>query len=160
MYAAPVTRHMSRFSSLQFFTLPNYDGAFPSWLRIELGILAGRLYFEFEDYNEILSYVQPCEGPARNEKWFAHDAIGFLEEWLAATRNMKDFEHTPMGYVCQGRPLREDHPFFTAANDVDMVNDSSSKPTLRRSLTGVDEDQAASTDGSGTDADDDCMEDE
>lgn len=145
---------MSEFSSLQFFTFPNFDGTFPSWLRIELGILAGRLYFEFDDYEEIVRYLQPRDEQFENHnEAFADDAIGFLDAWFAATRKTQDFEHTPMGYICQGRPLREDHPFFATDNNMQMVIESSSQLSLQPSFAEDKDDESASTDGSESDVD-------
>lgn len=36
----------------------------------------------------------------------------FLLEWLALRRTAQDVLHTPAAYVCQGRKIRPDHPFF------------------------------------------------
>lgn len=44
---------------------------------------------------------------------FTAKPLSFLQEWLALKRKGQDFTHTPMGYVCQGKPLNENHPFFT-----------------------------------------------
>ena len=52
-------------------------------------------------------------------KVFAKRPLMFLQEWLALRRKGQDFSHTPMGHLCQGKPLLESHPFFTKPeNDV------------------------------------------
>jgi len=52
---------------------------------------------------------------AREVQSFTAKPLTFLQEWLAVRRKGQDFTHTPMGYVCQGKPLTESHPFFAAA---------------------------------------------
>jgi len=61
-YAAPATRKMLRFNSLTFYTLPAMPPGWkpPTWLTIELGIFAGRLYFDFEEYSDLCGYLG-CE---------------------------------------------------------------------------------------------------
>ncbi|KAI1947456.1 hypothetical protein LOZ57_003184 [Ophidiomyces ophidiicola] len=58
-YAAPVTRKMLHFNNLTFYAIPtlpqNWRG--PKWLTIQLGILAGRVYFEFEEYQDLCEYL-------------------------------------------------------------------------------------------------------
>ncbi|KAK5999276.1 hypothetical protein PT974_01669 [Cladobotryum mycophilum] len=46
-YAAPVTKSMQVFNCLNYFTVPSVkqELPFPDWLKIEVGIIAGRLYF-------------------------------------------------------------------------------------------------------------------
>jgi len=46
---------------------------------------------------------------------FARKPLTFLHEWLATRRKGQDFASTPMGHVCQGKPLKADHPFFMKA---------------------------------------------
>ncbi|KAI1371939.1 hypothetical protein F4677DRAFT_449941 [Hypoxylon crocopeplum] len=40
----------------------------------------------------------------------------FTQEFLAARRHGQDFSHTPMGFICSGKPLNEDSPFFRRAD--------------------------------------------
>ena len=105
---------------------------------IELGILAGRLYFEFSEYVVLCKYlglkrdqIKP-EG-VEFEKGLAEvadneagaetieeepvnsDSKVFCKkhlEFLALRRKGQDVSHTPMGHLCQGKPLLEGHPFF------------------------------------------------
>ncbi|KAI8958454.1 hypothetical protein F5Y11DRAFT_362710 [Daldinia sp. FL1419] len=54
-YAAPVTRRMMHFNKLNFYSMPSPPLPWhPSeWLITELGFFAGRLYFEFSEYESI-----------------------------------------------------------------------------------------------------------
>ncbi|EFQ90317.1 hypothetical protein PTT_13180 [Pyrenophora teres f. teres 0-1] len=118
VYAAPVTRRMLQFNQLSYHATPPLPVAFqaPVWLRVELGLFAGRLYMEWDEYYELLAYLgldqnlsQHPERPA-----FANKPLTFLHEWIALRRKGQDFEHTPMGFVTTGKPLTENHPFFRA----------------------------------------------
>ncbi|KAK6953357.1 hypothetical protein Daesc_005660 [Daldinia eschscholtzii] len=54
-YAAPVTRRMMHFNKLTFYSMPPLPADWqPSeWLTTELGLFAGRLYFEFSEYDSV-----------------------------------------------------------------------------------------------------------
>ncbi|KAI1808649.1 hypothetical protein F4811DRAFT_569460 [Daldinia bambusicola] len=54
-YAAPVTRRMMHFNKLKFYSMPSLppDWLPSEWLITELGFFAGRLYFEFSEYDSI-----------------------------------------------------------------------------------------------------------
>ncbi|KAK5019964.1 hypothetical protein LTR16_000001 [Cryomyces antarcticus] len=58
-YAAPVTRKMLHFNDLGYYAIPALPAGWkpPTWLSIELGIFAGRLYFEFEEYRGICNFL-------------------------------------------------------------------------------------------------------
>jgi hypothetical protein len=121
MYAAPVTRKMLHFDTLTYYALPGLPSGWkcPSWLSFELGVLAGRLYFNYSDYDILLEYLNVVEkgesdsqGSSSDAQANAKNILAFLTEWLATRRQGQDITHTPMGYVCQGRKLRSDHPFF------------------------------------------------
>ncbi|KAK0726366.1 hypothetical protein B0T21DRAFT_453008 [Apiosordaria backusii] len=58
-YASPVTRSMLPFNKLNFFSMPPLPEGWvaPHWLRTELGILAGRLYFEWEEYEALCTLL-------------------------------------------------------------------------------------------------------
>jgi hypothetical protein len=124
-YAAPITRRMLQFNGLRYFAIPSLPTSFqaPTWLRVELGIFAGRLYFEWDEYETIMSYLGVNVSNDGNkedeqttvEKTFAMKPLAFLHEWLAVRRKGQDFEHTPMGFITTGKPLSADHPFFSAA---------------------------------------------
>ncbi|TDZ35090.1 hypothetical protein C8035_v009994 [Colletotrichum spinosum] len=146
-YSAPVTRKMLHFGDLNFFSIPPLpeDWSAPTWLRLELGLYAGRLYFEWDEYKEMcdllgideasasMEYLADisdedlvkadADGTARDGNASKSNAdaltsrpLSFLQEWLATRRRGQDFVSTPMGFVAQGKPLQEDHPFFRKAD--------------------------------------------
>jgi hypothetical protein len=136
-YAAPVARKMLHFGSLNFHAVPplplNWEA--PMWLKLELGIYAGRLYFDFSEYHTILDMLGIQHSGGRIEvpedekddnadsteevpasavrKMFAKRPLTFLQEWLTLRRKGQNFDQTPMGFVCQGKILIEDHHFFS-----------------------------------------------
>ncbi|PWY75305.1 hypothetical protein BO94DRAFT_578003 [Aspergillus sclerotioniger CBS 115572] len=122
VYAAPITKEMLHFDSFRYYTIPKLETDMPPSVRMDLGILAGRLYFKFEDYSGILESVRPRhkvpseESQSSGTGQLVKAPIKFLEEWFALTRKGQDFTYTPMGYVCQGRKLSSDHPFFMPSN--------------------------------------------
>ena len=138
-YAAPVTRKMLHFDNLQYYAVPSLPPGWeaPLWLRTELGIYSGRLYFEYSEYENLLRFLgikeevddlapqansieQKQETPTielhveQEAKAFTRRPLSFLKEWLAVCRKGQDFMHTPMGFVCQGKKLLESHPFFSS----------------------------------------------
>ncbi|KAI9765661.1 MAG: hypothetical protein M1840_007218 [Geoglossum simile] len=141
VYAAPVTKKMLQFNNLMYYSLPSLPQNWkpPAWLTIELGIFAGRLYFEFAEYAALKKYLGLADmdlggvGSVANDKVpvnagekaalkqirsFTKKPLSFLQEWLAVRRKGQDVAHTPMGYVCQGQQLRASHPFFVARKAV------------------------------------------
>ena len=144
---------MLHFNDLDYYALPDLPPGWqaPTRLKTELGIFAGRLYFEYPEYNDLQEYLGSGEGTAKlaetiddtvmsAEPSGTEDAIEdavaeaeidtraqqalstarpltFVQEWLALRRKGQDFTHTPMGHVCQGKPLTTSHPFFTRRED-------------------------------------------
>ena len=123
-YAAPVIKNMLQFNRLSYYALPRFPVSYkvPERLSIELGIFAGRLYLDFQECASLRKYLQLTDktdtGTPRsnNEQFdlFTENPVGFLLEWLTVRRKGQDIMHTPMGYICLGRPLHENHPFFAA----------------------------------------------
>jgi hypothetical protein len=123
VYTAPVTRHMLQFNGLHYYAIPRLRTSFkaPCWLKVELGIFAGRLYFEWDEYDTIMSYLGMQVSPEGNGEYlpsdkrqaFATRPLAFLHDWLAVRRRGMDFEHTPMGFITAGKPLSASHPFFS-----------------------------------------------
>ncbi|KAM3084368.1 hypothetical protein ACMFMG_001526 [Clarireedia jacksonii] len=121
-YAAPVTKNMLLFDKLSYYTLPSLPVGYkvPNWLSIELGIFAGRLYFSFPECAHLMRYLQLADNTSAEASHTKNAHIGvfttnpanFLLDWLTLRRKGQDIIHTPMGYICQGRPLDKDHPFF------------------------------------------------
>ncbi|KXX73436.1 hypothetical protein MMYC01_210194 [Madurella mycetomatis] len=110
-YIAPLTREMLHFNDLSFYVLPSLPTGHrvPEWLSLELGIFAGKMYTDFAECTALKRYL---ERPG--ETAFSTNPAGFVLEWLALRRKGQDVTHTPVGYVCLGRPLREDHRFFVS----------------------------------------------
>jgi hypothetical protein len=148
-YMAPLTRDMSHFDRLTFYALPPLptDHQVPAWLSVELGIFAGRMYADFAGCTTLKRYMERSESGDGDEAAAAFSArpAGFLLEWLSLRRKGQNVAHTPVGHVCHGRPLREDHHFF-AAREADW----GSNVGLHSRFLGVarDEDE---DDGSGDD---------
>ncbi|PHH61174.1 hypothetical protein CDD81_697 [Ophiocordyceps australis] len=113
-YSAPVTRHMLRFGQLEYYALPSLaaNHVTPTWLSIELGILGARLYFGHCEYGALLEHLEALDSPSGGQQIAAKRLLAFVFEWLTVRRKGQDILHTPMGYVCQGRTLGQDHAFF------------------------------------------------
>ncbi|KAM0231313.1 hypothetical protein ACHAPO_008699 [Fusarium lateritium] len=130
-YAAPVTKTMWRFNTLDYFTIPTQDDRplFPPWLAIEIGVLAGRLYFSYNEYEHLVSWLglsqnelpgpmpdtSPLETRRVTRGLFVNRPLKFLLEWLTYRRRTQDIMHTPMGFLCQGKKLEPGHSFFSIA---------------------------------------------
>ncbi|KAF7944017.1 hypothetical protein EAE96_010427 [Botrytis aclada] len=132
-YAAPITKNMLLFDELSYYTLPSMPVGYkvPNWLSIELGIFAGRLYFSFPEYTHLMRYLQLAdktnlEASYTNTGIFTTNPVNFLLDWLTLRRKGQDIIHTPMGYICQGRLLHNDHPFFLNRGTVAKMGTSSS----------------------------------
>lgn len=104
---------MTPFNQLQYYTLPPIplDAEFPSWFRVELGILAGRLYMGYEDFNLTDDYM-------RDSQVDTPMSSAFLLEWLGVRCRANDVLHTPIGYICLGKTPAQDHPFFARTASV------------------------------------------
>lgn len=113
----------------------------PRWLVISLGFFGGRLYFQHEEYDTLREYLglqddiripkEDTDKGLSNSKpdddvdgvvdtalercqsrGFTDKPLAFLQEWLISKRNGQDFAHSPMGFICQGKFLAANHPFF------------------------------------------------
>ncbi|CRG89375.1 N-(5-amino-5-carboxypentanoyl)-L-cysteinyl-D-valine synthase [Talaromyces islandicus] len=137
IYAAPVTKRMLHFNRLDYYSFPRLPKNWspPPWLPFEIGILAGRLYFDFSEYDRLLNILQCRVGKSTDNSVSKIDDVSvelknnhneglltFLQEWLAFRRQGQDISHTPMGYMCQGLPLRNDHSFW-AFTKIEEQND-------------------------------------
>jgi hypothetical protein len=129
---------MLHFNKLDYFAVPNLPPGWeaPTWLTVELGFFAGRLYFEYNEYDNISQYLGSQEVSRNQGRYsegmrspvelrsaeqsegappchsFTTKPLTFLQEWLSLRRKGQDFVHTPMGYICQAKPLIATHPFF------------------------------------------------
>ncbi|KAI8664160.1 hypothetical protein NCS55_00923800 [Fusarium keratoplasticum] len=129
-YAAPVAKSMQVFNTLQYLTIPSDQGPLPAWVSIEVGIIAGRLYFDYHEYESLLAWlgigeVSDSKDAVRRGLWIDHP-LKFLLEWLTYRRQTADILHTPMGYVCQGRALQATHAFFNSTANLGELEDLSS----------------------------------
>lgn len=138
-YSAPTTRKMlAYFNDLTFYSVPamTTEWKAPRWLTISLGLLAGRLYFDFDEYQDLINFLGVQEpssrrqevNPPENESTpsslaLTNDPLVFLQDWLAIRRNGQDFTNSPMGFVCQGKTLTADHPFFTEKRATNVQGD-------------------------------------
>jgi hypothetical protein len=163
---------MNHFNDMKYYSVPPLPEKWkaPLWLSLEIGLLAGRLYFPFSEYDAVCkffkfksaghhpqqsngyaledneagadgahdqatngnlsptsTYVSDVESAhsvlGRNTttveeskevvsaKLFTEKPMTFLRQWLGIRRG-GDFKHTPIGYLCEGRPLSSNHPFF------------------------------------------------
>ncbi|KAF5027164.1 hypothetical protein F66182_737 [Fusarium sp. NRRL 66182] len=70
IYAAPITRKMLQFNDLTFHSIPPLPSGWkaPSWLQVELGLYGGRLYFEWDEYDDICALLGIQEGLVEAEQ--------------------------------------------------------------------------------------------
>ncbi|KAH7122883.1 hypothetical protein EDB81DRAFT_861125 [Dactylonectria macrodidyma] len=68
-YAAPITRKMLHFNELTYYSIPSlpHDWKAPKWLRVELGVFAGRLYFDWSEYKHMCDLLDIHEGVVEND---------------------------------------------------------------------------------------------
>ncbi|OJD29536.1 uncharacterized protein BKCO1_7800036 [Diplodia corticola] len=127
-YAAPVSRKMSYFNKLDYYAVPAMPASYtmPLWLPIQLGLFAGRLYFEFDEHDAIATFLhgnnmshgrgsarwQATEqGPVDQDSALpsvASNWLVFLQEWVTARRKGQDFSQTPMGEYDFSSPMDPD----------------------------------------------------
>lgn len=149
-YAAPITRRMLHFNQLGYYAIPSTssDSQAPQWLTDEIGLFAGRLYFEFEEHESIMKLLgirrtdDPLTGGASPTETSSTHVTGqesrhqnfqlststantlmFIQEWLGVRRKGQEFTNTPMGYMCEEKPLTTQHPFFAKLSGEHMPED-------------------------------------
>lgn len=118
---------MAGFNTLKYLTIPAMptEMTLPRWLGIEIGILAGRLYFDWDEYQPLMAWLglhnESTDGPGEGCGLGIRNPRKFLTEWLTHCRHTHDITHTPMGYICQRRQLKMNHSFFqcSVARDPD-----------------------------------------
>jgi hypothetical protein len=72
---------------------------------------------ESTEHETVDEKEEETEMSVQQAQSFTAKPLTFLQEWLAIRRKGQDFTHTPMGYVCQGKPLVASHPFFTRSEN-------------------------------------------
>ncbi|KAL5619795.1 hypothetical protein FOVSG1_002017 [Fusarium oxysporum f. sp. vasinfectum] len=132
-YTAVFTRSLLEVGTLAYCPVPTPEKelAIPSWLSIEIGLMAGRLYLPYDEYTQlrICLEVEERADPSvitndvhRRRKHIlpnfgsvnAQSLSKFLTEWVPHRSRSSDIIHTPMGYLIKNRDLPENHPFFTS----------------------------------------------
>ncbi|KAI0192647.1 hypothetical protein EV127DRAFT_362474 [Xylaria flabelliformis] len=107
-YAAPVTKAMLHFNRLEFYSFPELpkNHSIPERIKIELGILSGRLYVDRSEWEGLAKYVRRSETTETEDSdKIAVDPAAFILEWLTVRRKTVDVLHTHMGYICTGREM-------------------------------------------------------
>lgn len=134
-YAAPVTKSMVvSFDTLNFFSVPHLPDNWqaPAWLVRDLGIFAGRTYFDYDSQHEAVCEALGLPQPQlstnskrtadldrempfsstsddderdRSIRAFSPSPLLFMQDWLAVRRKGQDFSQTMMGEICHGRRL-------------------------------------------------------
>ncbi|KAH7217697.1 hypothetical protein DER44DRAFT_754746 [Fusarium oxysporum] len=132
-YTSAFTRSLLEVGTLAYCPVPTPEKelAIPSWLSIEIGLMAGRLYLPYDEYTQlrICLEVEERADPSvitndvhRRRKHIlpnfgiinAQSLSKFLTEWVPHRSRSSDIIHTPMGYLIENRDLPENHPFFTS----------------------------------------------
>lgn len=101
VYAAPVTRRMLQFNHLDYYAVPPlpHDFAPPTWLKIQLGIFSGRLYFDWDEYVPMLGYLGVlCPGGNQDGKQGA-----FGDKPLTFRKLSKHFSYVTTTDSCSAR---------------------------------------------------------
>jgi len=86
VYSAPVTRRTLHFNKLDFYAIPPLPKDFqaPNWLKIEMGIFSGKLYYDWDEYYGLLGYLgrtpnfsSRCEAPSVARQAFVKKPLVF-----------------------------------------------------------------------------------
>ncbi|KAL6717793.1 hypothetical protein ACLMJK_003878 [Lecanora helva] len=155
-YTAPITKAMLIFDTLKFYSVPSLPETWrpPGWLVRDLGIFAGRLYFDFKEQGHALYRAFGLPPPAstlpstltETDLWhelpfddapavqnqsqpFSPSPLLFMQEWLAIRRKGQDFSQTMMGELCRGRRLEEERE--TEAGEVQYAGEEEVDETPR-----------------------------
>jgi len=170
-FSAPITKAMKKyFNSFRYYCTPilplKYN--FPKWFVRDISLFAGTLYLDLDECLAVKEYlgsdllknddavdaviVTPCQ--------FTQKPTDFILELTALRRKTQDVLHTPMGYICQGRSLDSDHPFFLDNKTINDDNVVGGKLVLTDRTVmdkGKDEEEEMD-DGDGEDIIDDSEE--
>ena len=124
-YAAPIAKYMMIFDELKFFSIPllPFNWQAPTWLVRDLGLFAGRTYFDYDNQYSAICEVLGLSIPASKTadldaempfpgeendvplEPFSPSPLLFMQEWLAVRRKGQDFSQTMMGEICRGTRL-------------------------------------------------------
>ncbi|KAF5639084.1 hypothetical protein F52700_4254 [Fusarium sp. NRRL 52700] len=131
-YTSPLTRSLLEVGILDYYPVPTpkTELVIPSWLSIEIGLMAGRLYLPYNQYTQLRSCLKVDErvepsmimvDAHRSRKHILpnfgilnpQSLSKFLSEWISYRSRSSDITLTPMGYLVENRDLPDNHPFFT-----------------------------------------------
>ena len=124
---------MLHFNDLSYYAIPPLptDYQVPTWLRIEVGFFAGRIYFEWHEYEGILQFLGLVPGATSDSSTgsdiengenstheqschtFTNKPLAFLQDWVSARRKMQDWSSSPVGFIVSGKKLHAHHTFFS-----------------------------------------------
>jgi len=112
---------MLEFNNLNFYVLPTSPTGWvaPPWLKLQLGVFSGRLYFNIDEYTHVCESLNLVESDGGELTWRdldepgQDDRLSFVRDWLLLRRREQDFTHTPMGMLCQQQSLTAE--FFGAS---------------------------------------------
>ncbi|OAP60693.1 hypothetical protein AYL99_05695 [Fonsecaea erecta] len=95
-YAAPVTQKMLQFNDLNYYAVPPLPEGWraPSWLKIQIGIFAGRLYFPFEELEPIQAFLGLQDSRFTRSH---HGLISEIEELRIDDTGSSDENQQPAG---------------------------------------------------------------
>ncbi|KAF4435229.1 very large low complexity [Fusarium acutatum] len=132
-YTSPFTRSLLEVGTLSYYPVPTpkKELVIPSWLSIEIGLMAGRLYIPYDQYMQLRSCLifderaeaSVIKDDAHRSRKHILPNFGilnpqslskFLTEWIIHRSRSSDIMHTPMGYLIENRDLPENHPFFVS----------------------------------------------
>lgn len=126
-YSAPVTRRMLHFNGLDYYAMPQLPTGWKAlpWLMLEVGLLAGTLYFEYEEYDFLLKYFGISEAgtadveddvatPAQTgeTKVAVDDGPGETDR-VAKGGQVKSFTAKPLSFLQEWLALRRKGQDFT-----------------------------------------------
>lgn len=109
-YAAATTQKMLHFSDLDFYATPALPAGWkaPMWLKVQLGIFAGRLYFPYHELQPIRALLEIQDDQMRDVLVTDQDAVQ-LEDESSSDSNAASADH-------ESRDVRHPHEFKEAHN--------------------------------------------
>ena len=71
----------------------------------------------YEECVSLVKYIDDVSAGRRSNA--TTEKTRFILEWTSLRRKNQDVMYTPLGYVCQGRPLGIEHAFFVTCHAAD-----------------------------------------
>ena len=117
VYSPPTTKRTMCFNDFSYYAVPTLplDFKAPIWLKVELGIFAGKTFFGFDEYEMVryflgLEVVVPSQ--QRQSMLMCRKPLSFLREWLTIRLKGREYLDSPLGQVIQGHELTSDELCF------------------------------------------------